>query len=135
MCHASLPPTCARASACLVSICQQAIQQKEINTLDWQLATRHSQIATAHSLPGSDDITRQELSNSIVVVSRANFNSPSVVVSGYLPAGSLFDSNEKLGLADFTAQALMRGTIRRPFQEIYDALESAGASLGFSGGT
>ena len=103
--------------------------------MDWQLATRHSQIATAHSLPGSDDITRQELSNGIVVVSRANFNSPSVVVSGYLPAGSLFDSNEKLGLADFTAQALMRGTTQRSFQEIYNSLESAGASLGFSGGT
>jgi zinc protease len=103
--------------------------------LVWKLATRNSQIATSHSLPGSDDITRQELSNGIVVLSRANFNSPSVVVSGYLPAGSLFDGDEKLGLADFTAQALMRGTIRRPFQEIYDALESAGASLGFSGGT
>ena len=103
--------------------------------MDRQHATRFSQIAASHSLPGSDDITRQELSNGIVVLSRANFNSPSVVVSGYLPAGSLFDSDEKLGLADFTAQALMRGTIRRPFQEIYDALESAGASLGFSGGT
>jgi len=103
--------------------------------LDRQLANRNSQIAASHSLPGSDDITRQELSHGIVVLSRANFNSPSVVVSGYLPTGSLFDSDEKLGLADFTAQALMRGTVRRPFQEIYDALETVGASLGFSGGT
>ena len=103
--------------------------------MDWQLATRSSQISASHSLPGSDDITRQELSNGIVVLSRANFNSPSVVVSGYLPTGSLFDSDEKLGLADFTAQSLMRGTTRRPFQEVYNALESAGASLGFSGGT
>jgi zinc protease len=75
------------------------------------------------------------LSNGITVLARANFNSPSVVVSGYLEAGSLFDPPEKLGLADFTAAALMRGTERRNFQQIYDTLESVGASLGISGGT
>jgi zinc protease len=63
-----------------------------------------------------------------------NFNSPSVVISGYLQAGSLFDTDEKLGLADFTASALMRGSQQRDLQQIYDALESAGASLSFSAG-
>jgi zinc protease len=58
-----------------------------------------------------------------------------VVISGSLPAGSLYDPDDKLGLAGFTASALMRGTQRRSFAEIYDILESAGASLGFSGGT
>jgi zinc protease len=76
-----------------------------------------------------------ELPNGITVLSRANFNSPSIVLSGYLSAGSLFDPDEKLGLSNFTAMALMRGTARRDFQEIYDALESVGANLGFSGGT
>ncbi len=87
------------------------------------------------SLPGPEDTTRVELPNGIVVLSRANFNSPSVVLQGYLPAGSLFDPEEKLGLADFTSAALMRGAGQRSFQEIYDALESVGASLGFGGGT
>jgi zinc protease len=87
------------------------------------------------SLPGADDITREELGNGIVVMTRTNFNSPSVVVSGYLNAGGLFDLDEKLGLSDFTASALMRGTTHRDFQGIYDALESAGASLGFNGAT
>jgi len=87
------------------------------------------------SLPGPDDITRIELPNGIVVLSRANFNSPSVVISGYLTVGSLFDPEDKLGLGDFTASALMRGTKNRDFQEIYEVLESAGASLGFDGGT
>ena len=87
------------------------------------------------SLPGSDDITREELDNGIIVLTRPNFNSPSVVVSGYLTAGGLFDPDEKLGLSDFTAAALMRGTAKRDFQGIYDALESAGASLGFNGAT
>ncbi len=90
---------------------------------------------TVHSLPGPDDIRRAVLSNGIVVLARANFNSPSVVLSGYLSSGSLFDPPEKLGLADFTALALMRGTEKYSFQQIYDLLESNAASLGFSGGT
>ncbi len=83
------------------------------------------------SLPGPEDITRVELPGHITLLTRANFNSPSVVISGYLACGSLFDPRPKLGLAHFTALSLMRGTARRSFQKIYDALESAGASLGF----
>ncbi len=35
------------------------------------------------SLPGPDDIGRSELPNGITLLSRSNFNSPSVVLSGY----------------------------------------------------
>jgi zinc protease len=87
------------------------------------------------SIPGADDITRVELKNGIVVLARENPNSQAVTLRGYLPAGSLFDPDEKLGLADFVASALMRGTAKREFQAIYDSLESVGASFGFSGGT
>jgi zinc protease len=87
------------------------------------------------SLPGPGNFTRAQLANGIVVLARSNFNSPSVVVSGYLMCGSLFDPVEKLGLADFTASALMRGTQKRSFQEIYEALESAGANLSIEGST
>lgn len=88
-----------------------------------------------HSLPGADDIHRVVLSNGITVLSRANFNSPSVVVSGYLKVGGLLDPDEKLGLADFVSSALMRGTQKRDFQKLYDELESVGASFGYSSGT
>jgi zinc protease len=87
------------------------------------------------SIPGPDDITRVRLENGITILARANFNSPSVSVSGYLAVGSLFDPDDKLGLADFTASALMRGTASRDFMTLYDALESVGASLGFDGAT
>jgi zinc protease len=87
------------------------------------------------SLPGPDDILRRELPNGIVLLVRSNFNSPSVVVNGYLMAGSLFDEDAKLGLAGFTADTLMRGTAKRSYHEIYDDLESAGANLHISGGT
>ncbi len=86
------------------------------------------------SLPGSNDIHRQVLPNGITVLTRSNFNSPSVVVSGYFDAGALFDPDAKLGLADFVTSALMRGTKKRSFDKIYNELESAGASLGFSSG-
>jgi len=88
-----------------------------------------------HSLPGADDIHRVELSNGIVVLARANFNSPSIVISGYLHAGGLLDPDDKLGLADFASTALMRGTHRRDFQKLYDELESVGASFGYNSGT
>jgi zinc protease len=93
------------------------------------------QKANLGSLPGHDDITRAVLPNDITVLTRANFNSPSVVINGYLTAGGLFDPDDKLGLADFTASSLMRGSQKRDFQEIYEALESIGASLGIGGGT
>jgi zinc protease len=94
-----------------------------------------SSLSHLRSLPGPDDITRVQLPNGIVVLSRPSFNSPSVALRGYLPAGGLFDPDERLGLASFTAAALMRGTSRRDFQAIYESLESVGASLGISGGT
>ena len=86
------------------------------------------------ALPGTKDIYREVLPNGITVLTRSNFNSPSVVIRGYFDAGALFDTDEKLGLADFVTSALMRGTKKNSFDEIYHKLESVGASLGFSTG-
>lgn len=88
-----------------------------------------------HSFPGPDDIVRRELPNGIVVLFRPNLNSLSVVITGYLCAGSIFEPDDKLGLSGFTALSLMRGTTQHDFQHIYDILESSGASLGIDGGT
>jgi zinc protease len=83
------------------------------------------------SLPGPHDIHRKVLQNGITLLTRSNFNSASVVLSGYLGAGSVFDPLDKLGLAHFTSLALMRGTQTQDFQQIFEGLESIGASLGF----
>jgi zinc protease len=83
------------------------------------------------TLPGPENITRMVLPNGITLLTRSNFNSPSVFAGGYMTAGSMFDPSEKLGLSHFTSICLMRGTQARKFQEIYNILESAGASLGF----
>ncbi len=87
------------------------------------------------SIPGPDDITRLELDNGLVILSRQNPSSPSITVRGYLNAGALFDRDETLGLSDFVASALMRGTRQRDFQRLHEDLESVGAGMGFSGAT
>jgi len=97
-------------------------------------AQRKSSPASTSSLPGPEDIHRKVLSNGITVLCRANFNSPSVSINGYVNSGSLFDPDERLGLADFTASALMRGTEKHSFDSLYNELESVGASLGFDAG-
>jgi zinc protease len=86
------------------------------------------------SLPNPQDVHQVMLSNGITVLARSNFNSPSIYMGGYLPAGAIFESDEKLGLADFVATSLMRGTQTRSFDEIYNELESVGASMGFDSG-
>ncbi|MCA9972991.1 MAG: insulinase family protein [Anaerolineales bacterium] len=84
--------------------------------------------------PGPETIHRTVLSNGIVLLVYENFASPSVVVEGLVRAGALAESRAQAGLAGFTASLLMRGTQARDFAAIYEALETAGASLDFSGG-
>ena len=82
----------------------------------------------------SQHIVRRELPNGMVALVRENFTSPAVVVSGYLPAGSLAEPDDKAGLAGFTAALLTRGTERRSFEEINETVEGVGASIGVSAG-
>jgi len=88
---------------------------------------------TRQSLPGPEDITRVELPNGITIITRPNFSNPSIVLNGYISAGSIFDPEEKLGLNVFTSSMLTRGTEKHTFNQIFDLLESAGASLHFGG--
>jgi zinc protease len=87
-----------------------------------------------NSFPGPDDITRIQLKNGITFLFRPNMNSMTASIGGYIQAGSIYDTQDKLGLADFTTSTLMRGTKTQSFQEIYDSLESIGASLGIGCG-
>ncbi len=90
---------------------------------------------TAHpvfqSLPGPENILRRKFKNGLTALVHANPESLSVVVTGYLQSGALFDPDEKLGLSHFTSLALMRGTQARSFQKIFTNLETIGASLNF----
>ena len=97
--------------------------------------TRAAAPRAAVSLPGPETITRRVLPNGITVLAYENFTSPSVVVDADVRTGALWESRAQAGLAGFTSAALMRGTERKSFNEIYDAIESVGASLSVSGGT
>lgn len=88
----------------------------------------------SHALPGPDDILRVELKNGLTVLARENFTSPSVVVDGLLRAGSLQESNDSAGLAGFHADLLTRGTAKHTFEQLFEEIESIGASLDVSAG-
>jgi zinc protease len=70
----------------------------------------------------------------MVALVRENFSSPSVVVRGYLPVGSVLEGDDTAGLAAFTASLLSRGTERRSFDQINEAVEGLGATVAFSAG-
>lgn len=86
------------------------------------------------SIPSPETITRAELPNGIVILVRENPASPSVVMGGYVWAGSLSEGAAQAGLSSFSAGMLMRGTETRTFGQINQALESVGAQLGISSG-
>ena len=83
------------------------------------------------TLPGPDDIFRRQLPNGITILCRENPENLSIITHGYIQAGGIFDPTEKLGLANFTSFALMRGTEKHALQQLYDLLETNGASLSF----
>lgn len=86
------------------------------------------------SIPGPESIVRHIFDNGIIALVRENFSSPSVVVDGALWAGSLDEPEQQAGLASFVAECLSRGTQRRTFAQIYEEVESVGASFGIEGG-
>ena len=87
------------------------------------------------NMPGPDTIQRFELPNHITLLTMTNSNTPSIYMVGILETASKYDPSDKLGLADFTASMLSRGTKNRDFHQIHDLLESTGASLSFSAST
>ncbi|MBN1680429.1 MAG: insulinase family protein [Anaerolineae bacterium] len=86
------------------------------------------------SFPGPNTISHYELANGIVVLVHENPHVHSVVMTGSIDAGSLFDPAEAVGLASFVASSVMRGTRRHDFSAIHEMLEGSGASLAVSGG-
>jgi len=87
-----------------------------------------------YAFPGPADIVRQTLPNGITMLVRENFASPAVVVNGYLTVGSADETSAQAGLAAFTADVMERGTRKRSFAQLYEEVESIGASFGLSAG-
>ena len=82
---------------------------------------------TAQSLP-----EQFRLSNGMQVLLLADRSTPTVTLTGFIRAGTEFDSGAKAGLASLTAENLMNGTKTRDALQLAKALEERGAGLGFS---
>jgi zinc protease len=86
------------------------------------------------STPGPHNIIRKEYPNGMIVLVKENFSSPSVVVDGLIRASSADDPAGQEGLSAFTTDVLMRGTTHRSFAQIFEEIESVGASADVSSG-
>ena len=73
--------------------------------------------------------TRTVLDNGAVLLVAERPSLPMVVVSIMLQTGSVADPSTKEGLANLTAELLMRGTKKHSAQELAEALDFLGASL------
>lgn len=74
------------------------------------------------------------LSNGLKVLLLNDRSTPTVNLSGNIPAGTLFDTPAKAGLASLTASNLMNGTETKDALTIAKTLEDRGAGLGFGAG-
>lgn len=87
-----------------------------------------------YDLPRPETITRVVLPNGITVLVYENHDVESVVMSGSLEGGSIFEKPAQNGLSALTASALMRGTKTRDFDTLYGTLEELGADLSVGSG-
>ncbi|MFN8491033.1 MAG: pitrilysin family protein [Caldilineaceae bacterium] len=88
-----------------------------------------------NAIPGPDNITRVVFDNGITVLVRENHAAPVTVLEGCLPAGSLSDPLNKIGLSSFVASMLTRGSAHYDFDTFNETIESIGASLGVGSDT
>src|SRR5262249_55886626 len=78
--------------------------------------------------------TRHVLPNGMVALIQRNLSSPTVSVRGEARVGAVNEPAAKNGLAVFTGASLIRGTVRRTFQQIVAETEALGASVNAGGG-
>ncbi|MBI2941391.1 MAG: insulinase family protein [Chloroflexi bacterium] len=115
------------------------------DTPDSVLSTQYSVLSTASAYrpaffsdgaaAGSPALPAQRAvtANGIVVLGVENRVTPAVIVRGYLPAGSLVEPTDKIGLAVFAARMLHRGTARYSFEEMNELTDGLGASISVEG--
>ncbi len=77
---------------------------------------------------------RRELPNGTVLLGQARPDDRSVFVRLRLAAGAVHDTNDRAGLAAFTARMLSRGTTTRSFAQFNEETDGLGATVGFETG-
>ncbi|MBD2207201.1 insulinase family protein [Calothrix sp. FACHB-1219] len=72
------------------------------------------------------------LANGLRVLLLPDHSVPTINLSGQIDAGTVFDGNQKAGLANLTANNLMNGTKTQDALTLAETLEDRGASLEFA---
>lgn len=85
--------------------------------------------------PASRQVSRFRLDNGLSVVVQENPANATFAIRGSVPAGSIAEPKDKVGLAGLTASMLTRGTAKQNALEFATALENVGASLNASANT
>src|SRR5262245_515548 len=75
---------------------------------------------------------RSLLPNGAVVITKAAHTVPAVTFQVSVRAGSIYDSDERLGLSHLAARVLDRGTRAKRSDEIAELLDARGVSLSVS---
>jgi zinc protease len=75
---------------------------------------------------------RYVLKNGAVVISKEAHTVPAVTIQLSVRAGSIYDSNELLGLSHLASRLIDRGTTQRSSEDIAEALDARGVSLSVS---
>jgi zinc protease len=88
-------------------------------------------IADAYAL----EVDRKVLDNGLKLMVVERHNLPLVKVTIGIGSGSVIEPEEKAGLANLTASLLKSGTKSRTAEEIDEAIDFVGGSIGASGGT
>ena len=99
-----------------------------------QSAGKTAPAVAVGSVPQAANIAQFELGNGIRLFVYENFNSPAVIITGYLLNGALDETRAKAGLAGFVTDCLLRGTQRFSYEQIFEQTESIGANLNVSSG-
>ncbi|MCP4165190.1 MAG: insulinase family protein [Chloroflexi bacterium] len=86
------------------------------------------------SLPGPHSIVTATLANGLRLFIYENFASETVVIDGYLRAGSICEQAHEAGLASLSSGLLRRGTAKRSFDELNELADDAGISFAFGAG-
>jgi zinc protease len=73
--------------------------------------------------------TRHVLHNGTVIISKEARTVPAVTIQVGVRAGSVYDSNDRLGLSHLTSRVIDRGTLARSSDDIAEALDERGVSL------
>ena len=78
------------------------------------------------------NIKKEKFNNGIRLITFENHRQPSVSLWGSLPAGSIYESEGKAGLARFCSSVVQRGTKTKNFEEIFEEIDGRGAAFQMS---